>query len=207
MSKVTGTFTGALNGLKSAWSSFISWLGGQTVTPPTTSTPPTTPPSGSGDTYVPPTSPGMSAAEYALRATGPQPNPKSYADNREDQLRYGRDLDAWKEEYQKQLAIAKSKGYKHGGGIYQAPGGASEGLAYLQSGERVLSRTQTAEYDGGLLAAVQKLTSLIEGQGAGSGAVYFPNAIIREEVDFDRLLARIRAAEAREHRARGGITG
>ncbi len=209
MAKVTGTFTGALNGLKSAWSSFISWLGGQTVTPPTTSTPPTTPPSGSGDTYVPPTSPGMSAAEYALRATGPQPNPKSYADNREDQLRYGRDLDAWKEEYQKQLAIAKSKGYKHGGGIYDAPGGRSEGLAWLQTGERVLSRAQTAEYDGGLLAELRELKDLIKsGALGGRGDVqYFPNAVIREEVDFDRLMARVRAAEANDHLRRGGTRG
>lgn len=35
----------------------------------------------------------------------------------------------------------------HTGGIYQAPRGATEGLALLQSGERVLSRTQTRRYD------------------------------------------------------------
>ena len=38
----------------------------------------------------------------------------------------------------------------HTGGIYQAPMGASEGLAMLQSGERVLSRAQTRAYDAGM---------------------------------------------------------
>jgi hypothetical protein len=57
----------------------------------------------------------------------------------------------------------------HDGGIYHAPGGAAEGPALLQSGERVLSRSQTNDFNS-LAAAVRELVTTLKG-GGGSQPV------------------------------------
>lgn len=41
----------------------------------------------------------------------------------------------------------------HDGGVFKATGGSQQGLALLQTGERVLSRSQTQAYDGGITDA------------------------------------------------------
>lgn len=79
---------------------------------------------------------------------------------------------------------------KHTGGIYQAPGGAAEGLATLLSGERVLSRSQTADYDGGLLGAVRALAAKIDQLGGGSGGgdvIVHGDVKLSEDYSYDHF--------------------
>jgi hypothetical protein len=78
----------------------------------------------------------------------------------------------------------------HSGGIYHAPGGASEGLARLLDGERVLSPSQTRDYDGGLLSAVQALAAKLDQLGGGSGGgdvIVHGDVKLSEDYSYDRF--------------------
>lgn len=69
----------------------------------------------------------------------------------------------------------------HSGGVFEAPGGGREGLALLLSGERVLSPSQTSEYDSGLMAVMKDIQSMLKAGGLGGGQ----NKDIRVTVESD----------------------
>lgn len=80
----------------------------------------------------------------------------------------------------------------HEGGTYQAPAGQSEGFAKLLDGERVLSRAETREYEGGGIAAavaagIAKGLSAI-GLGSGGGDVIVHGDVkLSEDYSYDRF--------------------
>ena len=78
----------------------------------------------------------------------------------------------------------------HTGGIFDAGNGQREGLALLLSGERVLSPSQTRDYDGGLLSAVQALAAKIDQLGGGSGGgdvIVHGDVKLSEDYSYDRF--------------------
>jgi hypothetical protein len=80
----------------------------------------------------------------------------------------------------------------HEGGTYQAPAGQSEGFAKLLDGERVLSRAETKEYEGGgiasaVAAGIAKGLSAI-GLGSGGGDVIVHGDVkLSEDYSYDRF--------------------
>jgi len=84
----------------------------------------------------------------------------------------------------------------HAGGIYDAPDGSSEGLAFLQSGERVLSRSQTQSFD-------RLLRALENGCLFANGGVTIEHVTLAQDYPYDRLLRDIRREIAMTRSARG----
>jgi hypothetical protein len=80
----------------------------------------------------------------------------------------------------------------HSGGTFEAPSGQSEGFAKLLDGERVLSRAETREYEGGGIAAavaagIAKGLSAI-GLGSGGGDVIVHGDVkLSEDYSYDRF--------------------
>jgi hypothetical protein len=80
----------------------------------------------------------------------------------------------------------------HEGGTYQAPAGQSEGFAKLLDGERVLSRAETKEYEGGgiasaVAAGIAKGLAAV-GLGSGGGDVIVHGDVkLSEDYSYDRF--------------------
>ena len=80
----------------------------------------------------------------------------------------------------------------HEGGTYEAPAGQSEGFAKLLDGERVLSRAETREYEGGGIAAavaagIAKGLSAIGLGSAGGDVIVHGDVKLSEDYSYDRF--------------------
>jgi hypothetical protein len=97
---------------------------------------------------------------------------------------------------------------KHTGGVFQAEGGASEGLATLLSGERVLSPGQTREYDAGLLSAVRALVSRLDaGTGSGGNVIVHGDVKLSADYPYDKFVADVTGGMRASRESRGYRTG
>lgn len=80
----------------------------------------------------------------------------------------------------------------HEGGVFEAPSGQSEGFAKLLDGERVLSRAETKEYEGGgiasaVAAGIAKGLAAV-GLGSGGGDVIVHGDVkLSEDYSYDRF--------------------
>jgi len=78
----------------------------------------------------------------------------------------------------------------HEGGVFEAPSGQSEGFAKLLDGERVLSRAETREYEGGGIAAAVAagIAKGLSAIGLSGGDVHVHGDVkLSEDYSYDRF--------------------